>query len=900
MCAKIVNNNNKGLATLYYTILIATILSLPMHAHAKYDRDTVTAVYIINLAKNIHWPNSANISTYHIHVIDKGYAVTNILKTFSKNRLLHGKKVYITRSSNINTPKSAHIIFIAKQKNSDYSNLLKQIKKRNVLIVSADIEDKNLIMINLFENSKKQLRFEINKANIINQKLGINPDIILLGGTEIDVAKLYKEGQSELQEQQQKRRQMESDFSKETAVMQKKLANQKRAIIKEQADLKQAVEQSKKQQKKLAQLSKEVMKHRNELDTQSKQLKLQQVKFEQQSQQIIKQKQDYLQMQANFNAVEKRTEQQKEIIDKQKEQIATERKKYFQVTEKVRQREDALLEQEKKIAERITYIADLDTKIKQQEVELNEQTTIIGTQKRFLFALVIAVVLAAMFTLLALVSYRVKKQTNLRLQEQNLLLENSAEQLVIARNTAEKANKIKSVFLATMSHELRTPLNAILGFSQIIQMDPHLPANLKEKVTIINRSGEHLLSLINEVLELSKIEAGRVSLIPVAFSLTSMINEVKAMLYSRMEQKGIQFQLKISDKLPSVIVSDQGKVKQVLINLLGNAIKFTEQGRITLRVSLLGEGNSIKASPELQTICFEVQDTGVGIKEQEFKKIFAPFEQASTGLKKENSSGLGLSISRHYAKLMGGDITFNSHWGVGTSFFFEMQAERSNQQIQKINAFSTPLALAPGQVTKRILVVDDIANNRNILEQMLVPIGFEIKKANDGVAAINSFKEWSPDLILMDIKMPVLDGMQAVQKIKLLPNGKEVAIIMVSATVLDETQKMVEQLGLNGFIKKPVEFKDLLEQINRCLGLKYIYQEKIETEAHVALNENYQLLPSDLFEAIQQAALIGDIARLTVLAAEVIEIDPDLGQALKLRLDEFDLATIMQLTAPNP
>ena len=347
-----------------------------------------------------------------------------------------------------------------------------------------------------------------------------------------------------------------------------------------------------------------------------------------------------------------------------------------------------------------------------------------------------------------------------RLRESFGELETRVEQRTVdlkqAKDAADQANRTKSEFLAKMSHELRTPLNTILGFTQVINQDPTLTPNQRENLGIINRSGEHLLELINDVLDMSKIEAGHLTFHPQSFDLYQLLDALEKMLQLKASSKGLQLLFECASDTPQYVYTDKGKLRQVLLNLLGNAIKFTQAGKVVLRVGSIPH-----------TLHFEVADTGPGIALDEMGTLFEAFTQTKTGHQSQEGTGLGLPISQQLVKLMGGDITVDSTAEQGTVFRFDVKVELSEVgALQSRVSTRQVIGLAPNQLTYRILIVDDRPENRKLLTKLLTPLGFQVREAANGQDAIDQWIDWDPHLIWMDIRMPVMDGYEATRQIK--------------------------------------------------------------------------------------------------------------------------------------
>ncbi len=493
------------------------------------------------------------------------------------------------------------------------------------------------------------------------------------------------------------------------------------------------------------------------------------------------------------------------------------------------------------------------------------------------------------------------------------------EKEVVERQRAEEAAKVanqaKSTFLANMSHELRTPLNAILGFAQIMHHSRSLPQEHQDNVNIINRSGEYLLSLINDVLDMSKIEAGKITLDEQNVDLYRLLDEVHDLFYLRASSKHLQFGIERSDNVPRYICTDGKKLRQVLINLIGNALKFTQEGGIYLHVKyqrpkspqpVVKAGLLEKGAIDSKEVIleFRVEDTGPGIAEDEIEQLFEAFTQTASGRASQQGTGLGLPISRQFVQLMGGDISVQSQVGNGTVFQFSIRTQvvssaefagKSGPTARQV------IALEPNQPRYRILIADDKKDNRQLLIQLLNPFGFELREASNGQETINICEEWQPHLIWMDIRMPVMDGLQATQHLKATPNGKNIAIVALTASTLEEERTKVMAAGCDDFLRKPFREADIFELMHKQIGVRYIYEEpttepaEAQTEAQELTPASLQVLPPELLALLEEAMMLGDPEIIEHLIEQVRTVEPALAQGLLSLVDDFKYDEVLAL-----
>lgn len=472
--------------------------------------------------------------------------------------------------------------------------------------------------------------------------------------------------------------------------------------------------------------------------------------------------------------------------------------------------------------------------------------------------------------------------------EQNI--QNLNKELRLMLNAAEAANKAKSLFLANMSHELRTPLNAILGFSNMLRRDPHLSQSQRQNLDIVNRSGEHLLSLINDVLEMAKIEAGRLQLEIAPFDLGAMLQDVGDLMRLRAQEKGLQLVIDQSAEFPRYINGDEARLRQILVNLVSNAVKFTAQGIVTIRLDI-----DQNVPPRL---LIEVEDSGPGIAPEDQLRLFEPFVQLGEP-NARSGTGLGLAITRQFVQLMGGGISIESTPGKGALFRVELPVElAAPPTLQKPANHGKAVGIAGEHPDYRILIAEDQHENQLLLRQLMAELGLNVKLANNGEQCLKLFQDWQPHLIWMDRRMPIMDGLETTKRIRQLAAGQTVKIVAVTASVFKEQQQEMLDAGMDDIVRKPYQLQEIHECLARQLGLTYIYQNDQAAEAVQPLALTQAMLtdlPPALREQLKEALEHLDSERIAKIIAQIGETDAALGHALSRLADEFDYPAILNV-----
>lgn len=467
-----------------------------------------------------------------------------------------------------------------------------------------------------------------------------------------------------------------------------------------------------------------------------------------------------------------------------------------------------------------------------------------------------------------------------RLEE--LVAKRTAE-LEAARQAAEAANRAKSLFLANMSHELRTPLNAILGLTGLLRRNPNLDEEARHHLELVARSGEHLLDLISDVLEISRIESGRLCVQTQSFDLYELLDTLLAVMNERARSKGLTLRMQRAADLPRFIATDLAKLRQILLNLLSNAIKYTERGEVILRASVEGERLRI-----------EVEDTGAGIRKEEQEAIFHPFYQTSAAVRQGEGTGLGLAIAREYALLLGGGIEVESTVGKGSVFRLTLPFQPGMVSVPP--ARRRIVGLQAGQQPPRVLIAEDDPVNQLVVQAWFAGLGFEVEVARNGEEALAAFRARRPDLVVMDMRMPVLDGYATTRAIRAMENGTRTPIIAFTASAMDDEQADTYAAGCDAVTTKPLREEAMQALLERLLDVKFVYAEDAPNPTPWPGNAsapNFALLPAPMRQALRAAAIACDIGEARRIAEAIRTNHPELARGLTQMIEAYDFDAIL-------
>lgn len=746
-----------------FMLLCATWVAFVSATASALDKQKITVSYLYNFAKNIEWPNQATMTSFDIGIYGTyNPALMDELTVLKQRVKLRDLPISVTQVNRVDSLAKFHLVYVEQASAKTISDIYDVLEGKPVLLVTHAYDNKQLVMINLTPTNDDRLKFEVNKSNIINHGLTPLPELILNGGTEIDVAKLYREGQASL------------------VALQKQLHGREKALNELSVSIQKQQATNDQLQVQMASLSQNIQKSDALIAEQKKQLEKQQIQIEASK----------LERESLLNEVAQRTrelDEQQRHLDNIRKEIDTREKRLTFLNSTIKSQEDIILKQK-------DAIVNLDELVDSQKVAL-----------RYLWG---SVILGALLIVTVLIAYTVKRRDNQRLAAHSQDLQMARDRLAIAKRKAEDASQAKSEFLSLMSHELRTPLQAIIGYTEVVIEELKLADDehhVKDLTRVIANS-ERLLKLINSVLDLAKIESGRMDLDLAEVKLSSLVDEAVGTVAPLIEKNAIRLVLDVDDgeTLPK---ADPEKLLHILINLLGNAIKFAPNGQVR-----------IKAYHQPKRIFISVADSGIGISAEQQAGIFDPFKQADSGTtRKFQGSGLGLSITRQLCELMGGSIHVESELGAGAKFIVELPLPMNPTPvaIQKNDAEesfpSAPLS-NPDAIGEHVVMIDDDPAFLDVMARTIRAEGYQVHTASDAESGWRLIQSIKPQVITLDLLLPDQHGWILFERIKEDPDVCDIPVIVVS---MIEERKRFNRRPAEEYLTKPVRRETLKHAIQK-------------------------------------------------------------------------------------
>lgn len=769
MCRPWLLPRGRARFSLFSSVLILLVLSAnPVWAQGLnkegLNKEKITASYLYNFAKNIEWPNQSAMTSFDLAVYGASSSALMAELAVLRDRVtLRNLPIRVVQVNRVDALAQYHMVYVEKANAKTITDIYDALEGKPILLVTESYNNKQLVMINLITTENDRLKFEVNKSNIINHGLTPLPELILNGGTEIDVAKLYREGQASLVALQKQLRGREKTLSELTAAIQAQQTMNSRL------------------QEQMAGLNQDIQKSDALIAQQKILLQDQQSQIE-----TSKQEREALLLEVNLRTRE--LDEQQTHLRTILQEIEAREKRLTYLNSTIKTQEDTILKQKNEIV-------DLDQLVDSQKVAL-----------RYLWG---SVILGALLIITVFIAYTIKRRDNQRLAAHTQDLQIARDRLAIAKRKAEDASKAKSEFLSLMSHELRTPLQAIIGYTEVVIEELKLADDehhLKDLSRVILNS-ERLLKLINGVLDLAKIESGRMDLDLTEVKLSSLVEEALATVAPLAEKNAVQLHVDTDDGsfLP---MADPEKLLHILINLLGNAIKFTQGGRVR-----------VKAYHQPQQIYISVADTGIGISQEQQVAIFDPFRQADSGTtRKFQGSGLGLSITRQLCELMGGKIRVESELGVGSKFIVELPLPINPQAVQNLTAAddeaqvfpSAPVALST--TGEQVVMIDDDPAFLDIMARTIRAEGYQVHTASDAESGWRLIQSVKPDVITLDLFLPDQHGWILFERIKADADICDIPVIVIS---MIEERKRFNRQPAEEYLTKPVRRETLKLAIER-------------------------------------------------------------------------------------
>jgi len=829
-----------------FFLILFLLNSLVFGYESQRSKSELISAYIYLLSKNTSWPNEDDVKIFNIVIMEDGFNIYNTFKDMSSNLHLKNKDIKLHHYSCQDDIylKDVQVIFVSDSFKNDVEEIYKKIGLNSTLLISENSENLKYTMINIYEDKKYRLNIELNLNNIQTHGLDINKKIILSSASKIGIGKLYHSSIDAMKRQEEKFKkyqQLNEKYRKKIDILNKDISDKIKKYNKMIKDI---------GQKELIISKKEKLLKNKEESIKVKKKKIQK-------------------LQDNLKKLKIELSEHKYTLDEKIKNIQKQKKilqKYLKVLD------DKLLE-----------IKKLDEKIKNQEKTIKINNTIQKEQKAEIeqqkTSLYLMGIIAVMLLLFVIYFYKNK----LKYQKIN-------EKLQIARNEAINANKSKSIFISKMSHELRTPLNAILGFSELLMQNDNISNDDKKSLKVINNSGVFLLKLINDILDISSIESNKIVLQDNIINMKNILDDVKVLVQNSVDIKGLKLNINYIDNNIKCIKIDDKLVKQILLNLLTNSIKYSNKGIISLDIKLEQKQNKLY---------IKISDNGIGISEEDLKYIFEPFKQVGD-TSSSQGSGLGLAIVKQFIGIMNGDISVESSLGVGTSFIIHIPYRKCTKKEMVLNSNHKEqkkiVGVSEDTVPIKIMIVEDKENNILLLTKILSILKFEIKVVKDGETAIEEFKEFRPNLIFMDKRMPKMDGITATKIIRDLDETNDVKVVMLSANAF---AKISSNELVDAFIFKPYKAKDIYAIISKYFSVTYIYKDTVNKEdnnkgfSFLRFKKHLEMLEVKLLNELFDSAVLLNKEDMVGIMNKIEKQDVELYKMLNYLVDKISFMEIL-------
>ena len=825
-------------------LAILLLLINSLHSN-EVSEEKLTVSYVYKLSNNIIWKD--NHKYFKIHVITSNTSLVNEFKILAQHLSLYNKKILITSSINTSIDNDTNVVYISKSEERNYNTIFSNTLKYPILLISNNYHKKNIVMINLFKTNDKTMNFEINRANILSRNLRIKPDLVLLGGTELDVAYLYKDTISTLSFQEKTLKRNKEALKKSRIL----LKNERKKLLNLEKSMQEKEKTLIATQKKIIDFNKNVLELKKSIEIKNNQLDTQEKKLTDTSNKLIH-------TQTNLTLIQSTIDFEKKKLKEEKIQVYQKEKLLKKLEIQIQAKTEEFEKLKSKIQAQNKIIGFHEETIHEQEYFLN-----ISALALFFFIIVVFII-----------TYLLKKQN-----KTNKLLESTQEELSIAKKVSDEANNNKSIFIANMSHELRTPLNAVLGYTHLLQKDTSFSKKHQKTFKIIQDSGQHLLGLINDILEISKMEAGFVEVNTEIVNLPGFIDNMYAMFTLKASQKGIYLKQHIADNVPQFIITDIDKIRQIFINLLSNATKFTNEGGIDLYISTR---NSY--------LIVEVKDSGVGISTEEIPKLFEQYQQTQSGIQEGYGTGLGLALVKEFVNLLEGEITVKSELNRGSTFSIKIPYILS-ETTENASVYKEVLSIKENQHFT-ILVVDDIETNKEVLVEILELAHFNVSQAENGLEALESVKTSRPDIILMDFRMPIMGGEESSKHI--LEIDSTIPIIGVTASIMKIKSYLDNPAPFVKILPKPFKTNELFHVIQEYIEVDYIYESDESKTIEISLEK----IPLAKREELLNATNSMNITVLNTLCSSLSEEYDKEKSYIDDLVSDLDFETLKGLLQP--